>query len=150
MDYNPTLLSPMVMAFVKRSRVKSYVVVGLVAALVFMGLGKLLRTHFGFAMVLAAAISFIASLFPAYIGHRRFTFRSAGAKSAELPRFLASNLLCFGLTLASTQFFATKLGLPDLVALALTSLVVPIFNFLLLSCFVFIQPQGISLSKQVQ
>ena len=129
-------------ALVTRGRVAAYIAVGLAAALVFMLVSKLVHVTLGLDLVPAAAVGFGVSLVPAYIGHRRLTFRSVGSKAAEVPRFLASSLLCFGLTLACTHVFASRLGLPDLAALALTSVFVPMLNFLLLAGFVFVRRQG--------
>ena len=94
------------------------------------------------ASVAAAALGFVLSLVPAYLGHRRLTFRSTGPKASEVPRFLATNLLCFGLTLACTHFFGATLGLPTLAALALTSVFVPALNFVLMACVVFVRRKG--------
>lgn len=129
-------------AVFNRGRITTYVAVGLAAALVFMLVSKLVRATLGLDMVPSAAIGFGASLLPAYLGHRRLTFRSTGSPAAELPRFLATSLLCFGLTLGCTHLFASSLGLPDLAALALTSVFVPVLNFLLLAGFVFVRRPG--------
>lgn len=120
----------------------AYVGVGLAAAGVFMLVSELAHAALGLALVPAAAVGFGVSLVPAYVGHRRLTFRSAGAKSDEVPRFVASSLLCFGLTLACTHLFVSWLGLPSLAALALTSVFVPVLNLALLAGFVFVRRTG--------
>lgn len=120
----------------------AYVAVGVAAAGVFMLVSQLAHAALGLALVPAAALGFGVSLVPAYIGHRQLTFRSSGRKSVEVPRFVASSLLCFGLTLACTHLFVSRLGLPSLAALALTSVVVPVLNFALLAGFVFVRRAG--------
>jgi putative flippase GtrA len=126
-------------ALLTRSRIVAYGGVGLAAALVFMLATRLVQAALGLELMAAAAIGFAASFAVSYVGHRRLTFRSAGSKAAEVPRFLVTSLLCFGLTLGCTHLFATRLGLPDLAALALTSLFVPVLNFLLMAVFVFVR-----------
>ena len=120
----------------------AYAGVGLAAAGVFMLVSELAHAALGLALVPAAAVGFGVSLVPAYIGHRRLTFRSTGAKADEVPRFVASSLLCFGLTLACTHLFVSRLGLPSVAALALTSVFVPMLNFALMAGFVFVRRTG--------
>ncbi|MFM7533815.1 MAG: GtrA family protein [Rubrivivax sp.] len=124
---------------VTRRRIATYAAVGLVAAGVFMVVTQAVHSFWGTGLVAASALGFCASLVPSYLGHRRLTFRSSGPKTSEVPRFLVTSALCFGLTLGSTHFFASYLRLPDLAALVLTCAVVPVLNFLLLAGFVFIR-----------
>ena len=125
-------------------RIVAYGAVGLASALVFMLATRLVQATLGLELVPAAAVAFGASFVLSYAGHRRLTFRSAGAKASEVPRFLVSSLLCFGLTLACTHLFAARFGLPDLAALALTSVFVPVLNFLLMAVFVFVRRDSVA------
>lgn len=133
---------PAGLSTVTRGQIAAYAGVGLAAALVFMLVSQGLHHLLGWGLVPAAALGFALSLVPAYLGHRRLTFRSTGPKTSEVPRFLATNLLCFGLTLACTHFFGATLGLPALAALALTSVFVPALNFVLMACVVFVRRKG--------
>ena len=133
---------PAGLSSVTPGQIAAYAGVGLAAAAVFMLVSQALHALLGWGLVQAAAVGFGASLLPAYAGHRRLTFRSSGPKAAEVPRFLGTNLLCFGLTLGCTHFFGPALGLPALAALALTSVFVPVLNFVLLACVVFVRRPG--------
>jgi|688.fasta_scaffold162468_2 putative flippase GtrA len=126
-------------ALITRGRIVAYGAVGLSAALVFIVVTRLAQAGGGLQLVPAAAVGFSASFVLSYFGHRWLTFRSAGAKAAEIPRFLVTSLMCFGLTLGCTHVFASRFGLSDLAALALTSAIVPVLNFLLMAVFVFVR-----------
>lgn len=130
------------LANVTRGQVAVYAGVGLAAAMVFMLVSKALHGLLGWGLVPAAAAGYGVSLLPAYLGHRKLTFRSSGSKRAEVPRFLATNLVSFGVTLGCTHVFGTVLGMPALAALALTCVFVPALNFVLMACLVFVRRHG--------
>lgn len=69
-----------------------FVIVGGLVGLVWLLLTATLSA-LGLRAAIASALAFLCCMPLAYLGHRRFTFRSDGNLRSELPRFLVNSAL---------------------------------------------------------
>ncbi|TPJ74363.1 GtrA family protein [Mesorhizobium sp. B2-7-1] len=83
--------------------------------------------------VLAYALAAIFS----YAGHKYFTFVSSGAHRFEAPRFAVLTLIGLATSFALPAALSDGLGLPAQIPIALTCLLVPLVNFVVLRHWVF-------------
>jgi putative flippase GtrA len=78
----------------------------------------------------------VAALF-SYAGHKFFTFVSNGSHTFEAPRFAALTLFGLVLSWVLPALLADRLGLPAEVPIALTCVLVPLINYVVLGRWVF-------------
>ncbi|WP_051333947.1 GtrA family protein [Mesorhizobium sp. WSM3224] len=78
----------------------------------------------------------LAAVF-SYAGHKYFTFVSRGAHRFEVPRFAVLTLAGLATSFALPAVLSQWLGLPVQVPIALTSLLVPLVNYVVLRHWVF-------------
>ena len=71
-----------------------------------------------------------------YLGHKRFTFASAGPHHIEAPRFIVASLVGLLVATATPILFAL-LGLSPYFAILATCILVPIISFVASQRFVF-------------
>jgi putative flippase GtrA len=109
------------------ARISRFALVGVVSTLLY-ALGSLV------AYVLAGVFS--------YTAHRSFTFRSDRSHREAAPRFIGLSLVGYGIATAAPLLLTDWAGLPNVFAVALTSLVVPALNFVLMRAMVFVRPSG--------
>ncbi len=106
-------------------------VVGFLNVLVDWGIYLLTTRVFGLALFLAKAISSLVALTSSYILNRRWTFRSSEKRiAAEAARFLIVNGIGI---IWNNLIFAlfVRIGLFDVYALILTTVIVFFWNFIL-------------------
>ena len=85
------------------------------------------------ASVAAYAVAAIFS----YLGHKFFTFMSAGSHQFEAPRFAV--LTGFGLAAAYLlpMLLVGRFGLPVAIPILLTCILIPVVNFVVLERWIF-------------
>ncbi|MDX8466006.1 GtrA family protein [Mesorhizobium sp. VK23B] len=91
----------------------------------------------GLAPVEASFVAYAAAALFSYLAHKFFTFMSAGSHSAEAPRFLLLTLTGLAVAYAAPILLTVKLGLPFVVPVLVTCLVIPALNLLVLDRWVF-------------
>lgn len=78
----------------------------------------------------------LAAVF-SYAGHKYFTFVSSGAHRFEVPRFAVLTLVGLAMSFALPAVLSEGLSLPVQVPIALTCLLVPLVNYVVLRHWVF-------------
>ena len=115
-----------------------YVAIGGSTASIYLAVALGTARAFGTTPPLASLSGFAAALPFSYLGHKRLTFRSAGAHRDELPRFIA----------AAAAGLAICVWVPDLAVRRwhsspgcgyfLACVAVPTFNYLVMRLWVFV------------
>lgn len=122
-------------------KLSRFAVVGLAATALYAALA-LLFGSLGWSAVGASVAAYALAAVFSYAGHKFLTFMSQGSHASELPRFVASTSLGFGLATALPLILSGGLGLANAVSVIATCIVVPVVNFLLLDRFVFRPARG--------
>lgn len=113
-----------------------FAISGTLAAAIYYVLTWFAVRQFGWRLQIAAFTGYLFAVPVAYGLHRIFTYRSRGRLVPESRRFFASAVM--GLALSSLlPTVMIRVGLSLAAALALTCVLVPVANYLLLSCWVF-------------
>ncbi|WP_380877566.1 hypothetical protein ACFB49_13370 [Sphingomonas sp. DBB INV C78] len=99
-----------------------------------LGFGRL-----GLHAVAASFAAYLVGMVISYAGHRHLTFASRRPHSEALPRFVLVNLFGVGLSLAAPFLLTVTFGLPPAVAVATTTILVPLASFVGHNRFVFPQ-----------
>ena len=111
--------------------------VGVIATLIYAAVAWSLGRYAGVGAVLASILAYgVAGLF-AYVGHKRFTFRSTGSHADDAPRFIAAQLLGIGIATAAPYVLTVRLHAPALAPILFTCVAVPLLNYLVLDLLVF-------------
>jgi putative flippase GtrA len=113
-----------------------FLVSGTAAAAVYYSVARLIG-YWGWSVFAAGFAGYLAAIPAAYLLHRAFTFRSRGAVQAESARFLVGSIL--GTSLSSAlPVLLVRIGLSLSSALAITCVLVPPINYLILSRWTFV------------
>ncbi len=120
-----------------KGQVVIYFIVGLSAALLFLAVSEVVRRVADVDPAAAAAIGFLASLLPAFVGHRFLTFKSDRDVASEIRRFVVTSILLFLLTVLFTYVLSNVLLLHPFFSFILTATFVPAVNFIVLKFYVF-------------
>ena len=86
---------------------------------------------------LAKAISYAAGIFNSYLWNRRWTFRSQASPARTLLPFFAANGLALAVNTGVMSLCFERLGLPEIVAIAIATLSTMAFNFLVSKYIIF-------------
>lgn len=113
-----------------------YLVAGGLAALVYMGVTAAAHAWLGMSLGLAGVIGYACSMPCAYLLHRRLSFGSSQLIKRELPKFVLQSIVSALLSGLLPSALGSA-GCPLAVALLLTSVAIPIFNYVMLSSWVF-------------
>ncbi|RUT98940.1 GtrA family protein [Mesorhizobium sp. USDA-HM6] len=113
--------------------------VGIVATILYASLAALFggSKWIGFAPVEASLAAYAAAALFSYLAHKFFTFMSAGPHRSEAPRFLLLTLTGLAVAYAAPSLLTVKLGLPFVVPVLVTCVVIPALNLLVLDRWVF-------------
>jgi putative flippase GtrA len=121
-------------------RVVRFCMVGGVATLTYASSAFALSYGLGSSLLPAAAASLLAYLIAmpvSYLGHKHVTFESDGAHVLEAPRFLASAALGIGISCLVPLAVVNGLGMAPAISIALTCILVPVVNYVVLDRWVF-------------
>ncbi|MDR4306388.1 GtrA family protein [Chelatococcus sambhunathii] len=110
--------------------------VGVVATLLYAGLGLVFAHGFGLAPMVTTVVAYALAAVFSYTAHRSVTFRSDRTHAVAVPRFAVATACGFGLA-ALLTLTVERLGLPYAVGVGATCLAVPVFNFVVLDRLVF-------------
>ncbi|TIT20647.1 MAG: GtrA family protein [Mesorhizobium sp.] len=95
--------------------------------------------RFGLSPVGASLAAYTAAALFSYLAHKFVTFASSGSHRSEAPRFFLLTATGFAVAYAAPALLTTKLGLPPIIPIVVTCLLVPAVNFLVLDRWVFAQ-----------
>jgi putative flippase GtrA len=113
--------------------------VGIAATALYAGLASLLmsREWMGLSAVRASIAAYaIAALF-SYVAHKAVTFVSRGRHRIEAPRFLLLTAMGLAVAYCAPTLLTGMLGLPAMVPILVTCILIPVLNFVLLGRWVF-------------
>ncbi|MER8501759.1 GtrA family protein [Mesorhizobium sp. M0195] len=95
--------------------------------------------RFGLSPVGASLAAYTAAALFSYLAHKFVTFASSGSHRSEAPRFLLLTATGFAVAYAAPALLTAKFGLPPIIAILVTCLLVPAVNLLMLDRWVFAQ-----------
>lgn len=114
-----------------------FAAVGVASTLLYAGLALAATALLpGPAAVAALAAYALAAVF-SYTAHRRFTFRSDRPHAEAAPRFVGLSLVGWGIAAAAPALETDWAGLPPVMPIATTVVLVPLVNFVLMRRMVF-------------
>ncbi|KUM25087.1 polysaccharide synthesis protein GtrA [Mesorhizobium loti] len=113
--------------------------VGIVATILYAALAAFFARSewIGLAPVEASFAAYAAAALFSYLAHKSFTFMSAGPHRSEAPRFLLLTLTGLAVAYAAPSLLTVNLGLPFVVPVLVTCVVIPALNLLVLDRWVF-------------
>ncbi|PBC08474.1 GtrA family protein [Mesorhizobium sp. WSM3859] len=122
------------------ARILRFAAIGGVSTLIYAVLTLALsdRHSLGIPVTIASMAGYGAGAVFSYCGHRFVTFMSDGAVGFEIPRFAVATAIGFLFSLALAAVLTDVAGLSPSVPVALSSILVPALNFVLLRKFVFV------------
>ncbi|CAH2400024.1 GtrA family protein [Mesorhizobium escarrei] len=93
----------------------------------------------GFTPVQASLAAYAAAAVFSYLAHKSVTFMSNGSHRSEAGRFVLLTATGFAVAYAAPALLTAKLGLPPIIAILVTCLIIPAVNLLILDRWVFAQ-----------
>ncbi|MER8436696.1 GtrA family protein [Mesorhizobium sp. M1312] len=93
----------------------------------------------GFSPVQASLAAYAAAAVFSYLAHKSVTFMSNGSHRSEAARFLLLTATGFAVAYAAPALLTAKLGLPPIIGILVTCLLIPAVNLLMLDRWVFAQ-----------
>jgi putative flippase GtrA len=118
-------------------RVLRFATIGIGATFLYAGLSLFLEEVFDLSSIGASITGYAIAASFSYLGHKYFTFLSAGEHREEVPRFVVTVLTGLGIATIAPFFFTYFLGLASWVAIAFTCIVIPATNLVVLDRWVF-------------
>ncbi|RWQ38203.1 MAG: GtrA family protein [Mesorhizobium sp.] len=115
--------------------------VGIAATILYAVLATVLvkSEWIGVTPVQASLAAYAAAAVFSYLAHKSVTFMSSGSHRSEAARFLLLTAIGFGMAYAVPALMTMKLGLPPIIAILVTCLLIPAVNLLMLDRWVFAQ-----------
>lgn len=119
-------------------RIIKFGVVGVANTLVDLVVYTVLAVGLGVNVYLAQAIGCAAGMLNSYLFNRSWTFRSSERFfSPQLVKFIATNLVVLGLSMALLRFFMSSFGLGKLAAKLVVTPFTMVLNFVISRLWVF-------------
>jgi putative flippase GtrA len=91
----------------------------------------------GFTPVQASLGAYAAAALFSYLAHKSITFMSSGSHRSEAPRFLLLTAAGFAVAYAVPALLTAQLGLPPIIPVLATCLLIPTVNLFVLDRWVF-------------
>ncbi|RWM86429.1 MAG: GtrA family protein [Mesorhizobium sp.] len=115
--------------------------VGIAATILYaaLAIGLVESKWIGFSPVQASLAAYAAAAVFSYFAHKSVTFMSNGSHRSEAARFLLLTATGFAVAYAAPALLTAKLGLPPIIAILVTCLLIPAVNLLMLDRWVFAQ-----------
>jgi putative flippase GtrA len=115
--------------------------VGIAATILYAVLAVVLVKweRIGLTPVQASLAAYAAAAVFSYLAHKSLTFMSSGSHRSEAPRFLLLTATGLAIAYAAPALLTVKLGLPPMIAILVTCLLIPAANLLTLDRWVFAQ-----------
>jgi len=116
----------------------SFLVVGGTAAACFAGLSAvMIDSRTGMPDWVVSALCYVAMIFPAYLAHRRFSFRSKAPHGVALPRYVAVQMSAIVLATIFSFVCYGIFGMPTLAAALVVTVLTSGVNFVVLRFWAF-------------
>ncbi|WP_353227624.1 GtrA family protein [Novosphingobium sp.] len=119
------------------ARAGRFGIVGVASGLVYAVVTMALVRMGGIAPVPASIAGYCASVPLGFVGHRRFSFRSRGAWTAEALRFCATQAMNIAVTAGAMHGATAWLGVSYVWGMVGAVTLVPLANFACLNLWVF-------------
>jgi len=120
------------------SSVLGFVVIGISSALGFVVCSQLLiAAHTGLADWVASALVYAGCILPAYLAHRRFSFRSDAPHGLALPRYAVVQIAAVALATLFSYVAYGAIGLPRPVAAVVVVTLTSAVNYVVLKSWAF-------------
>ena len=115
--------------------------VGISATILYGGLATALVAldRIGFTPVQASLAAYTAAALFSYLAHKFVTFQSNGLHRSQAPRFLLLTATGFAVAYAIPALLTVELGLPPIISVLATCLLIPTVNFFVLDRWVFVE-----------
>lgn len=113
--------------------------VGIAATILYAALVAVLTKseRIGFTPAQASLAAYAAATLFSYLAHKSVTFVSGGSHRSEAPRFVLLAAAGLAIAYGAPALLTVKLGLPLIVPVVVTCLLVPAVNFFVLDRWVF-------------
>ncbi len=121
----------------KKKTLARYAVVGIIATVTHYGLLILSVEYFGFPVLLASTVIFVFVASQNYVIHYNWTFDNVGPHTIAFPRFLGTAVAGAFLNWATMHVGIFGLGGNYLVVQFLAIVVVIVWNYLIVSLWIF-------------
>ena len=119
-----------------KREILAYGLVGLSATASYLAF-SVTFSHLGASATFASFMSYVLSTPVSYFGHRRFTFQSDIHHRSGIPRFAASLLIGFILSISIPYILNEIFGFSDLVSFFTVAAAIPTLTFFVLKIYVF-------------
>ena len=114
-----------------------FVIVGGVAALLYVAFASILKTQAGVPTWIASVVSYTSMIIPAYFGQRQFVFRTGIGHRAAMPRYFAVQALCAGLSALLALWLESLAGVAPVIVFVCVAAVLAVFSFAMSRLWVF-------------
>ena len=111
--------------------------VGVAAPARYAGLATLFMSRIGLDPVPASLAAYAAAALFSYLAHKSATFMSRGLHRTEAPRFLLLTAIGLAVAYAAPAVLTGVLGLPGIVPVLVTCVLIPALNLIALDRWVF-------------
>jgi putative flippase GtrA len=111
--------------------------VGIAATALYAILATLFMSRIGLDAVPASLAAYAAAALFSYLAHKSATFMSRGLHRTEAPRFLLLTAVGLAVAYAAPAVLTGVFGLPGIVPVLVTCVLVPALNLLALDRWVF-------------
>ncbi|MER8766242.1 GtrA family protein [Mesorhizobium sp. M0968] len=113
--------------------------VGIAATILYAALAAAFAKweRIGFTPTQASLAAYVAAALFSYLAHKSVTFVSVGSHQSEAPRFILLAATGLAVAYGAPALLTVKLGLPLIIPVLATCLLVPAINFLVLDRWVF-------------
>ena len=119
-------------------RLSRFAIIGAMSTLIYALVALFLSNGYHvFPVTEASLAAYVFAALFSYAGHKYFTFVSHGSHSFEGPRFVVLTLLGLALSFVLPTVLSGIMSLPAQVPIALTCVLVPVVNYMLLRHWVF-------------
>jgi putative flippase GtrA len=115
----------------------NFCVVGAVLAVIYFILAYAISSFVSLRPPVASGLAYFTMIPIAYLLHRVFTFQSKGEHKSALPRFVATSVLGFALSVLIPYLAVRALDSPAWSAYLAVCVIVPAFNFASMRTWVF-------------
>jgi putative flippase GtrA len=112
--------------------------VGIAATILYAALATaLIQRDRGLSPVQASLVAYTAAALFSYLAHKFVTFMSIGSHRSQVPRFIVLTAAGFAVAYAMPALLTLDLGLPPIISVLATCLLIPALNLLVLDRWVF-------------
>ncbi len=132
------------LARLARLRLSRFALIGAAATAIYAATAAVLSAGFDplLPATTASVCAYALAALVSYAGHKYVTFGSAGAHVFEAPRFVAVTAMGIAFAGILPKLMVDGAGLEPLVPIAVTCIVVPVVNYVVLERWVFGQARA--------